>query len=94
MLSCFSDLHDGELIHGENFNLFAAMSALEVMLHCLCHKASFSIYGFISANFMLFYLDMQKGARVICVDGSCFLENIRCICLSRACLSFFVSICL
>ncbi|XP_027068944.1 uncharacterized protein [Coffea arabica] len=25
------DLHDGELIHGENFNLFAAMSALEIM---------------------------------------------------------------
>lgn len=27
-----ADLHDGELIHGENFNLFAAMSALEVLL--------------------------------------------------------------
>lgn len=27
-----TDLRDGELIHGENFNLFAAMSALEVML--------------------------------------------------------------
>ncbi|XP_020673871.1 N-alpha-acetyltransferase 35, NatC auxiliary subunit isoform X1 [Dendrobium catenatum] len=26
-----NDLHDGELIHGENFNLFAAMSALEIM---------------------------------------------------------------
>ncbi|KAK9268389.1 hypothetical protein L1049_000138 [Liquidambar formosana] len=25
------DLRDGELIHGENFNLFAAMSALEIM---------------------------------------------------------------
>ncbi|XAR56063.1 hypothetical protein NMG60_11036366 [Bertholletia excelsa] len=25
------DLQDGELIHGENFNLFAAMSALEIM---------------------------------------------------------------
>lgn len=25
------DLHDGELIHGEHFNLFAAMSALEIM---------------------------------------------------------------
>ncbi|KAF3453751.1 hypothetical protein FNV43_RR04192 [Rhamnella rubrinervis] len=25
------DLEDGELIHGENFNLFAAMSALEIM---------------------------------------------------------------
>ncbi|KAL3532292.1 hypothetical protein ACH5RR_005813 [Cinchona calisaya] len=29
-LAC-KDLHDGELIHGENFNLFAAMSALEIM---------------------------------------------------------------
>ncbi|CAI9100895.1 OLC1v1038084C3 [Oldenlandia corymbosa var. corymbosa] len=29
-LAC-RDLHDGELIHGENFNLFAAMSALEIM---------------------------------------------------------------
>ncbi|XP_024016459.1 N-alpha-acetyltransferase 35, NatC auxiliary subunit isoform X3 [Eutrema salsugineum] len=28
--SC-SDLHEGELIHGDNFNLFAAMSALEIM---------------------------------------------------------------
>ena len=27
----FTDLHDGELIHGENFSLFAAMSALEVL---------------------------------------------------------------
>ncbi|CAN8270746.1 unnamed protein product [Cochlearia groenlandica] len=26
-----SDLHEGELIHGDNFNLFAAMSALEIM---------------------------------------------------------------
>ncbi|XP_059637894.1 uncharacterized protein LOC132279856 isoform X2 [Cornus florida] len=26
-----TDLRDGELIHGENFNLFAAMSALEIM---------------------------------------------------------------
>lgn len=26
-----NDLRDGELIHGENFNLFAAMSALEIM---------------------------------------------------------------
>ncbi|XP_020579472.1 N-alpha-acetyltransferase 35, NatC auxiliary subunit [Phalaenopsis equestris] len=26
-----SELRDGELIHGENFNLFAAMSALEIM---------------------------------------------------------------
>ncbi|KAG0479985.1 hypothetical protein HPP92_010843 [Vanilla planifolia] len=29
--SACSDLHEGELIHGENFNLFAAMSALEIM---------------------------------------------------------------
>ncbi|GFS30812.1 MAK10 homologue [Actinidia rufa] len=29
-LAC-KDLRDGELIHGENFNLFAAMSALEIM---------------------------------------------------------------
>ncbi|XP_060172014.1 uncharacterized protein LOC132603127 [Lycium barbarum] len=29
-LAC-NDLQDGELIHGENFNLFAAMSALEIM---------------------------------------------------------------
>lgn len=28
-----TDLEDGELIHGENFNLFAAMSALEVISH-------------------------------------------------------------
>jgi len=27
------DLQDGELVHGENFSLFAAMSALEVSLH-------------------------------------------------------------
>ncbi|GJX16317.1 N-alpha-acetyltransferase 35, NatC auxiliary subunit isoform X1 [Tanacetum coccineum] len=27
----FIDLQEGELIHGENFNLFAAMSALEIM---------------------------------------------------------------
>ncbi|CBI25526.3 unnamed protein product, partial [Vitis vinifera] len=26
-------LQEGELIHGDNFNLFAAMSALEVLLH-------------------------------------------------------------
>ncbi|CAN1146703.1 N-alpha-acetyltransferase 35, NatC auxiliary subunit [Linum perenne] len=26
-----TDLRDGELIHGDNFNLFAAMSALEIM---------------------------------------------------------------
>lgn len=25
------DLHEGDLIHGDNFNLFAAMSALEIM---------------------------------------------------------------
>ncbi|KAJ9535555.1 hypothetical protein OSB04_un001307 [Centaurea solstitialis] len=29
--SARNDLQDGELIHGENFNLFAAMSALEIM---------------------------------------------------------------
>ncbi|XP_070018687.1 uncharacterized protein LOC107759030 [Nicotiana tabacum] len=29
-LAC-NDLRDGELMHGENFNLFAAMSALEIM---------------------------------------------------------------
>lgn len=29
--SACEDLRDGELIHGENFNLFAAMSALEIM---------------------------------------------------------------
>ncbi|XP_071724415.1 uncharacterized protein [Rutidosis leptorrhynchoides] len=29
--SACNDLVDGELIHGENFNLFAAMSALEIM---------------------------------------------------------------
>nr|GME07973.1 N-alpha-acetyltransferase 35, NatC auxiliary subunit isoform X2 [Ipomoea batatas] len=29
-LAC-KDLGDGELVHGENFNLFAAMSALEIM---------------------------------------------------------------
>ncbi|XP_058206902.1 uncharacterized protein LOC131320265 isoform X5 [Rhododendron vialii] len=29
--SACKDLRDGELIHGENFNLFAAMSALEIM---------------------------------------------------------------
>ncbi|KAL4571448.1 hypothetical protein LXL04_018208 [Taraxacum kok-saghyz] len=29
--SACNDLQDGELIHGENFNLFAAMSALEIM---------------------------------------------------------------
>lgn len=34
MSSFFADLHEGELIHGDNFNLFAAMSALEV-LHIL-----------------------------------------------------------
>lgn len=28
--SLFTDLEDGQLIHGDNFNLFAAMSALEV----------------------------------------------------------------
>jgi hypothetical protein len=27
------DLQDGELVHGENFSLFAAMSALEVSPH-------------------------------------------------------------
>ncbi|CAK9136483.1 unnamed protein product [Ilex paraguariensis] len=29
--SACKDLQDGELVHGENFNLFAAMSALEIM---------------------------------------------------------------
>lgn len=29
--SACKDLRDGELIHGDNFNLFAAMSALEIM---------------------------------------------------------------
>ncbi|KAM7511569.1 hypothetical protein LguiB_010444 [Lonicera macranthoides] len=29
--SACHDLQDGELVHGENFNLFAAMSALEIM---------------------------------------------------------------
>ena len=27
-----AELRDGELIHGENFSLFAAMSALEVLI--------------------------------------------------------------
>ncbi|KAL8129609.1 hypothetical protein V2J09_018764 [Rumex salicifolius] len=31
LLSACQELGDGELIHGENFNLFAAMSALEIM---------------------------------------------------------------
>ena len=31
----FADLRDGELIHGDNFNLFAAMSALEVLIMSL-----------------------------------------------------------
>jgi len=30
-----ADLQEGELIHGDNFNLFAAMSALEVLFSCL-----------------------------------------------------------
>lgn len=29
---CVAELCDGELIHGENFSLFAAMSALEVLI--------------------------------------------------------------
>lgn len=33
----FADLQDGELIHGENFSLFAAMSALEVLILSDCH---------------------------------------------------------
>lgn len=39
-----SDLCDGELIHGVNFNLFAAMSALEVMFGYSL-GASFLIIG-------------------------------------------------
>lgn len=32
-------LRDGELIHGDNFNLFAAMSALEVFLHLILDQS-------------------------------------------------------
>lgn len=31
LIAACKDLQDGELIHGENFSLFAAMSALEVL---------------------------------------------------------------
>jgi len=41
-LVLLADLQEGELIHGDNFNLFAAMSALEVFLlfglNCILKK--------------------------------------------------------
>lgn len=47
------DLRDGELMHGGNFNLFAAMSALEVILHLyffvsFLEFSEYHIYTFVS----------------------------------------------
>ena len=39
------DLQDGELVHGENFSLFAAMSALEVSAqHIPCYLIVFCLF--------------------------------------------------
>lgn len=50
------DLQDGELVHGENFSLFAAMSALEVrtslspLLFCCVSTLIFSVAYFRVSN--------------------------------------------
>lgn len=40
-----ADLREGELIHGDNFNLFAAMSALEVFFQ-------WEVFRFLCGPFM------------------------------------------
>jgi len=52
-LVALADLQEGELIHGDNFNLFAAMSALEVFFLYLFTQTQ-------SYNFSYRYLRMRN----------------------------------
>lgn len=50
-----TELGDGEMIHGENFNLFAAMSALEVLLFYIILLLIFDIIFYMNAFFVDFF---------------------------------------
>ncbi|PPD99010.1 hypothetical protein GOBAR_DD03974 [Gossypium barbadense] len=59
-------LRDGELIHGDNFNLFAAMSALEVLIldtswfTFLCHLCFYNLICSLSVFELLTYFQMRE----------------------------------